>query len=130
MPDVTHQQAPSTPQPQADFLRAHRQFDEPLLSVIPHAECWRQYQAWRSWFEEAVTSGKSQCENLRNQTINAYWDSVNSGLPPPNWTLATLSNIEQILTHLSALKFLLNTTAGDYLFIHNELGAEEAGERG
>lgn len=122
---VSSQESPA----KADFLRDYRGYDCPLLAVIPFADSWKQYQAWKAWMLDALTAGKRQCGNLRKKTIAVCWEHADSGLPSPSWALSACENVDQILLHLHAQRFLLNTTAGVYLYVDWELKAEKARER-
>ncbi len=109
--------------PQVDFLRNCRQFDEPILSITPYTYSWREYQAWRTWMEDALIGEQVQHDTLRDSTIRAC---VDSGLPPPAWPLSVLENIERNLLFIQAERFLLCTGADRYLFVDQERKAAEA----
>lgn len=125
MHKATPQQAPNTTQPPADFPADVRQFDEPILFLIPKADSCPHYQAWKSWITGALAGELLLFKSLRESAISSYEATVKySNLPPPSWPHLILKEIDATLLAIHTKEFLLATNAAVYLFIDCERRAE------
>ncbi len=100
-----------------DWLAAYRQFDEPILFLSSWADPYSHYGLWFSWMQETLTSAKILQQTLRENTIRAYQEHLNAGLPPPYWPAGALETINTKLHSIFTPEFLLNAGSGPYLYV-------------
>ena len=114
--------ASSQDAPPVDFLKAVRQYDEPLVALAPYQN-WSHYRIWRSWVLDALQGSQALQESLHKSAIDAFRESGNIDPPAPFWPVSACVGIDQKLLSIQAQKYLLSTSAGIYLFISCEKAA-------
>ncbi len=114
-PHLTSSHAPAP----KDFLQGFRQYDEPLVALVPYQN-WSHYRIWRSWVLDALQGSQALQESLHKSAIDAFRESGNIDPPAPFWPAWVCVGIDQKLLSIQAQKLLLSTSAGIFLFANFE----------
>ncbi len=122
-----HLESSHAPDP-TDFLQGFRQYDEPLVALVPYQN-WSHYRIWRSWVLDALQGSQALQESLHKSAIDAFRESGNIDPPAPFWPVSACVGIDQKLLSIQAQKYLLETSAGLYLFANFERRATAARRR-